>query len=127
MHLQSNRSFQLWAYSVSHAQLLIRSPRSKEDPKNIDVAFFGVGLIEVPSGFIGLTIEDASTKEAKAVRRRRLRDSSDVDHVYRLITDDEVFFVVAAHLRVSENSLDYRETDLDFMAFVRPGQSLVGG
>src|SRR5688572_21548763 len=28
-----DRSFQVWAYSVSHNQLLIRSPKSKETPR----------------------------------------------------------------------------------------------
>ena len=65
MHLHSDRSFQIWIFSVSHDQLLIRSPKSKENAENIDVAFFGVHLMDVASGFIGLTIEDATTSEVE--------------------------------------------------------------
>ncbi len=126
MYLQSNRPFQLWAYSVSHGQLLIRSARSREDPKNIDVAFFGVTRSDIPSGFFGLSIDEASTQETEIVFRP-MGDVSQDDHLYRLRTGDKSFFVAAAAILVSENSLDYRETDLDFMAFVRPGQTLLGG
>jgi hypothetical protein len=72
MYLQSDRSFQVWAYSVSHGQLLIRSPKSEATPENIDLAFVG-----------------------------------------------------AADIRVSTNGFDYRETDLDFLAFLKPGQRIV--
>jgi hypothetical protein len=124
MHIESDRAFQMWAYSVSHSQLLIRSAKSKENPENIDVAFFGVTLMDVPSGFIGLTVEDASSDEVENVRGR-VRDPAAVRRVYALISQGKRYLVAAADLRVSKNALGYRETDLDFLAFVKPGQRIV--
>ncbi len=124
MYLQSDRAFQIWTYSVSHGQLLVRSPKSKKYPTNVDVSFFGVKLIDLSTGFIGLTIEDASPEEITAAQHR-LREPSWIGRVYRLTSESRKFFVAAVDIQVSENSLDFRETELDFMAFVKPGQRIV--
>ena len=125
MHLHSDRSFQIWIFSVSHDQLLIRSPKSKENAENIDVAFFGVHLMDVAAGFIGLTVEDATASEVETVRPRQM--AGDEGKVYALISQGKRYLVVAAGIRVSRNTLGYSETDLDFMTFVKPGQSIVEG
>ena len=124
MHLESDRAFQTWAYSVSHGQLLIRSAKSKENPENVDVAFFGVTLMEVPSGFIGLSVRDASPDEVENVHGR-VRDSAAIRRVYALVSQGKRYLVAAADLRISKNALEYRETDLDFLAFVKRGQRIV--
>ena len=40
--------FQLWGYTVSHGQLLLRSTRSELRPTQIDVLFKNVGYIQLP-------------------------------------------------------------------------------
>jgi hypothetical protein len=124
MYLHSDRSFQVWCYSVSHGQLLIRSPKSRHDPENIDVAFFGVTMMLLPGGFFGLTVEDALPKEIEDVREK-IRDPSSVQRVYALVSEGRRHLVAAADVRVSQNTLDFRETDLDFFGFVKPGQRII--
>ncbi len=126
MHLDSARSFQVWAYSVSHGQLLIRSPKSIETPENVDVAFFGVAMMELPAGFLGLKIEDASDQDIAAAKMR-VQDPDRIRRVYALESREKRYLVAATDLRVSKNGFDYRETDLDFFTFLKPGQQIVEG
>jgi hypothetical protein len=61
------RRFQVWAYGVSHAQLLLRSNKSDGALTRIDVLFEGVGALEIPTYFQGLTIAEASWEEAPSL------------------------------------------------------------
>ncbi len=126
MYLESDRQFQVWAYNVSHSQLLIRSPKSQATPENLDVAFFGVTMMELPAGFGGLKVEEASSEEIAALSER-VRDPSRLRRVYALTSQGRRHLVAAADIRVSKNTLEYRETDLDFMSLLKPGQRIVEG
>jgi hypothetical protein len=52
----SDRFFQVWAYSVSHSQLLLRSVKADGLHSRIDVLFEAVDLMELPTSFTGLVI-----------------------------------------------------------------------
>jgi hypothetical protein len=65
---ESDRHFQLWIYSVSHSQLLLRSNRSSEEATRIDVLFKDVAAIELPTSFDGLSIAMASGDETSELR-----------------------------------------------------------
>jgi hypothetical protein len=82
--------------------------------------------MELPAGFFGLKVEDASEQEVASVRGR-VRDPSRVRRVYALISQDNRYLVAAADMRVSNNELDLRETELEFLAFLKPGQRIVEG
>lgn len=58
-----SRQFQVWLYTVGHAQLLLRSTKTQEHPTRIDVLFKVVGAIYLPTLFDGLTILEASQEE----------------------------------------------------------------
>jgi hypothetical protein len=92
--------FQVWEFRVSHSQLLIRSPRSSEAPKNIDVVFVGVAFMEVPDIFRGLSVREG--------------DSSQKGHiVYVLTSQGQQYRIVAAGATVIENELDLFESSLE--------------
>jgi hypothetical protein len=57
MEFQSGRHFQVWRYTVSHAQLLLRSTRDDSHTTRIDVLFKGVDRVDLPTSFNGLSIE----------------------------------------------------------------------
>src|SRR5580692_3599743 len=57
------RSFQMWAYTVGHAQLLLRSPKSTDLPTRIDVLFKNVAAVHLPTILDGLTISGATEEE----------------------------------------------------------------
>src|SRR4051794_11561024 len=59
---KSDRPFQLWDYTVSHRQLLLRSPiapRTSTSPRfttNVDLVFWGVESLSIPTWFEGLQV-----------------------------------------------------------------------
>lgn len=54
---ESDRRFQVWLYSVSHAQLLLRSVKTAAFASRIDILFKAVELMDIPTAFNGLQIE----------------------------------------------------------------------
>jgi len=55
--------FRLWEFKVSHNQLLLRSSKKKFQSRNIDIAFVGVGYVEIPTKLDGITICQPSANE----------------------------------------------------------------
>jgi len=53
-----DRRFQIWRYTVSHAQLLFRSTKSELLSTRIDVLFKGVISIKLPTLFDGLRVQE---------------------------------------------------------------------
>lgn len=64
MDILLNRNFKLWAYTVSHSCLIIRSPmfiddfenQDKSSIYNIDIEFSSVTYLDIPSSLNGLSI-----------------------------------------------------------------------
>jgi hypothetical protein len=60
------RHFQVWRYTKSHGQLLLRSERMQKNgiiPTRVDVFFKNVAAIHLPASFDGLSISEASEAE----------------------------------------------------------------
>lgn len=55
--LFGDRRFELWAYSVSHQSLLLRSTRVDGTGSRIDVLFKGVTRLSLPTTLDALSIE----------------------------------------------------------------------
>jgi hypothetical protein len=73
---ESPRRFQLWAQTVSHGQLLFRSPRSSHHPTRVEVLFKPVGAQKVRADYDGLIIRCAANAEAADSLNPRVRGSS---------------------------------------------------
>lgn len=76
-----DRRFQIWAYVVSHAQLLLRSNKSNEYLTRVEILFKGVQMIDLPTQFKGLDIREVSDMEAW---QRRGNRASNLPNVYKL-------------------------------------------
>jgi hypothetical protein len=75
------REFQIWLYTVSHAQLLLRSNRSNRHATRVDVLFKGVKAIQLPTSLQGLSMAKAPRTEALETSRKfgvQLRANEDV-------------------------------------------------
>src|SRR6187402_1389007 len=59
------RPFQIWLYSVSHGQLLLRSNRSDVFTTRVDMLFKDVAAMHLPAMFDGLSLAEASADEAR--------------------------------------------------------------
>jgi hypothetical protein len=101
--LSYERDFQIWLYTVSHGQLLLRSNRSAERGTRVDILFKGVDAIQLPTVLQGLTMAKTPRPEALEISKKlgiRLRDSADV---FVLRGAHYVGFVIAGAAFVHED------------------------
>lgn len=61
---RTDRHFQVWAYSVSMARLLLRSPKSETFGTRYDVLFQNVKALKLPTTLQGLVVAEAGPTEA---------------------------------------------------------------
>lgn len=109
---KSNRKFKLWDCRVSHNQVLIRSPSTPDISTNVDLVFWGVEFISIPTSFDGLQIvRGVSTKDAGFEF-----SPSTNGEVFLIETAGRRFVVVAAGCKVLENALDIFESSLEGFA-----------
>lgn len=54
--IRSERTFQLWQYTVSHGQLVLRSTKDSKNGMQLDVLFKNVQRVELPSLMRGLQV-----------------------------------------------------------------------
>lgn len=66
MPLSVPREFQIWEYTVSHGQLLLRSTKANIHKTQIDVLFKNVVFIQLPARFQGLTISEIASDDPRA-------------------------------------------------------------
>ena len=105
MIYQSDRDFQLWDYTVGHAQMLLRSPASIDEPFNIDIVFLGVEKLDIPTRMAGLTM----------MRPEPLaRDDGGPKDLFRLTSAGKEFSVIAAAFRIYKNQHDLMESSLEY-------------
>lgn len=62
------RDFQIWQYSVSHSQLLLRSVKGNKHKTRIDVLFKGVDLMHIPTHFSGFRISEIAKEEFQSLQ-----------------------------------------------------------
>lgn len=97
--LNSDRTFKIWSYSVSHGHLLLRSPKSNEIKKNIDIIFFGTKFVCLPTMLRGLVV---TLKDVAPVSSAGGTDYKE----YALFSEGKMYSVVAAGCKLYENDLD---------------------
>lgn len=103
-----NRKFQFWFYRVSHGELLIRSPKSKENPKNIDILFFDISYIELPRFLDEIILDDATNDEIIYVNNKIGEPSND-QKVTIIVSRGIRYLIVASFFKVKETELDLFE------------------
>lgn len=89
-----SRTFRLWMYVVSHRALLLRSSRTDIEPSRIDVAFFQVEEVHLPTSLDSLEISAYSIESSTDVRRAR-RESNPESKVFRLQRGSD-WYVIAS-------------------------------
>jgi hypothetical protein len=89
------RDFQVWLYTVSHAQLLLRSNRSDAEQTRVDILFKGVNAVQLPTIMRGLNMSTAPRSKAVEISKTLGVPLSRNDKVFVLRGADYVGFVVA--------------------------------
>jgi len=105
MIFESQRQFQLWDYTVSHRQLLLRSPRTPEITTNLDIVFWEVRYVDVGTLLEGIAMRAASSEQLARVPPL---DGHDHDPIkgYTIVSGRGEFVVVCSGVRILENTLD---------------------
>lgn len=99
-----DREFQVWAYTVGHGQLLLRSNRTAERSTRIDILFKDVGALNMPTILRDLTIAEATAEEFGL--NRRIAESR---RVFRVSSLDYLGFVVAGAVAMQEDDREYND------------------
>ncbi len=115
MFYSSDRRFKIWDYNVSHNQLLLRSPRTPEINTNIDFVFWGVEYIDLPTSFVGISLEPPERADMFNVERS-IGKPCDISGVYCVVSGEQRHFVLASGFKVLENQLDIFETSLYYFS-----------
>jgi hypothetical protein len=61
------RMVQVWSYTASHGQLLLRATKDRDNPTRVDVLFKGVGAMQLPSVMQSLTVREAEPAEREEI------------------------------------------------------------
>jgi hypothetical protein len=117
----SKRQFQVWAYTVSHGQLLLRSTKTEEMPTRIDILFKPVSFMELPTLFHGITVCEVESGDADGILGRIQASEYHIIYkhqkVYKLSSGDVVAYVVASAFVVHEDDGEYYDRSALFHQF----------
>ena len=100
----STRRFQLWDYRVSHQQLLLRSPASPEERTNIDLVFWGVAFLALPTTLNGLVLERNAPENGPV--------TPEPYSAFEVVSEGQRHRVEAVGFKVLENELDIFDSSL---------------
>jgi hypothetical protein len=109
---ESKRTFRLWDYNVSHGQLLLRSPKSQEHRRNLDLIFIGVDYAALSSTLAGLSVVQ-STPDERHRLSAVLGRVVEAHETYVLICGSHRHVICAAGFALNENDLDFMDSSLE--------------
>ncbi|MHC2067785.1 hypothetical protein ACYFX5_09955 [Bremerella sp. T1] len=109
---KSDRNFRLWDFRVSHNQLLIRSPSTREISTNVDLVFWGVEFMSIPTALNGLEITRTESKNDDGLNFKPPSNGS----MFLIETASTKNVVVAAGCKVLKNTLDIFDSSLEGFA-----------
>jgi hypothetical protein len=102
-----DRKFQLWLYSVSHGQLLLRSTKNQNYQTQVDVLFKNVAIIQLPVVFAGLAISEISQQEFRLFELSACLLDVHERRCFKLEGENWDGFIVAGHVSWLENDSEH--------------------
>lgn len=121
----SDRHFTVFDFIISHGQLLLRAGKGEDNSKNIDIIFWGVRYIQLPTSLSGIAIKIVNDH-----KRRIAYDfvnailGNDTNHLFEIESINEEFYVIASHFEVYKNDLEFNETSLGLHEIKTRGQEI---
>jgi len=98
--------FQVWSYSVSHGQLLLRSPKSRERATQVDILFKNVASMQLPAMFDDIEIRKVRADELPSAPQLGALESMGRE-IYRITGRNVDGYVVAGAVVADERNLEY--------------------
>lgn len=103
----SDRIFEVWRYTVSHRQLLLRSNKENSSPTRLEILFKDVVFMAIPSVMKGVTItECGAVDDELPAGMAAFRVSKPW---YRIETDGAVGYIAAGAVVTNEDNFGYEE------------------
>ncbi|RQO77095.1 hypothetical protein DBR40_10550 [Pedobacter sp. KBW01] len=103
-----NRVFQIWAYTVSHSFLILRSPMKFPDQDdsnelydcNIDIEFSAVAYLDLPNILKGIEIGELT----RCIPKKLIHYRKDLGFkIFEIKSENNIFYVVAGNYRIGKN------------------------
>ena len=110
---ESERIFQLWDYTVSHKQLLLRSPPEGQEDGNIDIVLWGVEVVSIPTIFKHIKIRRLSAQEVE--NNPAIRTEDRCASVFGIESIGTSGFIVASGCKILVNHLDLFDSSLVYV------------
>jgi len=115
-----NRIFKIWAYTVSHNFLIIRSPMKfpdqddyNEDSKyNIDIEFSSVAYLDIPTILKGIELQEIIKDDE--IPENLLKFKLDSYKIFRLKSEHEFYYIVASNLSIGINKWINQDKIMNF-------------
>jgi len=104
---ESKRSFVIFSYAASHGLLLLRSRKTKEAPKRIDVLFQDVRAMELRSWFEGVTIEEVDPTFLRDFHSNPAQMIEPGNKVYSIKGREWLGFIVGGIVSVREDDGEF--------------------
>ena len=112
-----SRKFRLWYYSSSHSMALIRSPKNKDNPDNIDIIFPSVDHIDCLENLGEITIEQGNETDRQYLESR-LGKAVDIRDITAVISENGRFYILSKCApQICINSLEYTELHQGFIKY----------
>lgn len=102
--------FQVWSYTTSHGQLLLRRTKSNEYPTRIDVYFKNVAYMQLATVFDELHVTEATPESVPSLGALILADKK----VYIVSGANSEGVVVAGTVLWNEDEGDYDDPSVFF-------------
>ncbi len=106
---RTDRLFQVWAYSVSMARLLLRSTKSETFATRIDVLFQNVQAMKLPTSLDGLVVAKAGPVDEARISAETGLLPSEETTLFTLRAGAFDGYVIAGVCVVAEDSGEYFE------------------
>jgi len=115
----SDRTFTVFDFNVSHSQLLLRSQKSEGNQNNIDIIFFGVSFLHIPSSIWGISIEDVTNNSTKLNELGNCLDQTGfpASKVFAIKTKNVQYYIIGGFFKVYQNQLEFHETSLGVLEY----------
>lgn len=104
MQYNSENTFQIWMYTVSHSVLILRSVNKEHEEKkgyNIDVEFWGVGYLDLPNMLQGVNIKKTTRDIPKKFKGYQNKGGY---KIFELISNENLYYIIAAGCRVGKHT-----------------------
>lgn len=111
----SKRKFRIWVYTVSHSSLLLRSEMkypdqdeySEETSYNIDLEFWAVSYMNIPTDLLSLSIKEIAAEELPQKINTELL-MFDM-RIFELESKESKYYIIAGGVLIGENKWENQD------------------